>query len=307
MFRKEPDFNQELESHHYLFNAIGQAFLFTNENVSGYVNNIKQDLNGARVLSVCASGDHAFTFYDAGAKQVDTFDINYAQKMVYELKNTMIHKLPYHEFMAFFYGKESFFNRKIIAPIWNDFSDALKIYLEVFYSTNLSSARRMFVYGRAIKNPGVTYTESRTEYNSLRHKLPKDINFLHSDLESLPQKLNAKYDLVVLSNIFDYMYLDAPTTQAALMKFYADILLPIVKNNLNPGGKITFEYLWGDRACNRSNFFDDWKKFQNTFNTMNKEAGLAMNTIEIPSKIENASPKVTAHILVLNTGTQKQH
>ena len=303
MFRKEPDFNQELKSRHYLFNAIGQTFLFTNENVSGYVDNIKQNLDGARVLSVCASGDHAFTFYGAGAKQVDTFDINYAQKMVYELKNTMIRKLPYHEFLVFFYSKEAFFNRKIIAPIWNNFSDALKIYLEVFYSANLSHARRMFVYGRAINNPGIQYTVSKKQYDLLKSKLPTGINFMHTDLETLPQKINTKYDLVVLSNIFDYMYLDAPSTQAALMKFYENILLPIVKNNLNPGGKIAFEYLWGNRACNRNDFFDEWKKYEATFNATKENQ--TMHTIEIPSKIINASSAITAHILTLDT--EKRH
>lgn len=301
MFRQEPDFNQQLESRHYLFNAVGQTFLFTNENVGGYVNNLGQDLTGARVLSVCASGDHAFSFYGAGARQVDTFDINYAQKLIYELKHTMIRHLPYHDFMAFFYGKQTFFNRKIINPIWNEFSDALKIYLEVFYSTNIAHARRMFVYGRAINNPGIPYVNNKRLYDLIKHRLPEKINFVHNDLETLPQKLTAKYDLVVLSNIFDYMYLDAPSTQAALGKFWGDILLPISENNLNPGGQIAFEYLWGNRACNRSDFFEEWKKYESVFNAIKSKNGLAMNTVEIPSQIINASPAVVAHILTLNT------
>ncbi len=286
-------------SRHYLFNPIGQTFLFTNENVGGYINNLGHDLTGARVLTVCASGDHAFTFYGAGAHHVDTFDVNYAQKVIYELKNTMIRKLPYHDFMAFFYGKQTFFNRKIITPIWNDFSDALKIYLEVFYSTNIARARRMFVYGRAIDNPGIPYTNSKKQYDLTRAKLPEKINFLHNDLETLPQKITEKYDLVVLSNIFDYMYLDAPSTQASLAKFYDQILSPIVQNNLNPGGAIAFEYLWGNRACNRSDFFDEWKKYETAFNATKSADGLAMGTVEIPSKIINASPAVMAHILTL--------
>ncbi len=300
MFRKEPDFNSELESRHYLFNAVGQAFLFTNENVGGYADNLNMDLNGARVLSVCASGDHAFTFYGAGARQVDTFDINYTQKLIYELKNTMIRRLPYYEFMAFFYDKNAFFNRRIINPIWNEFSDALKIYLEAFYSMPINRARRLFVYGRAIKNPGVQYTSDKNLYNIIKARLPHGVNFVHTDLETLPKKLNAKYDLVVLSNIFDYMYLDAPTTIDALNKFYADILTPIAQNNLNPGGKIAFEYLWGNRACNRSDFFDDWQKYQAAFNKTKSQDGLLMDTVEIPAQIENASSAVMAHILTLN-------
>lgn len=299
MFYKEPDFNHKLETRHHAFNTVGQGFLVTNENVAGYVEHMGQDLNGARVLSVCSSGDHAFTFYGAGAKHVDTFDVNYTQKMIYELKNTMIRKLPYYEFMAFFYGKNNFFNRKIITPIWNEFSDSLKLYMEVFYSTNVATARRMFVYGRAINNPGVPYINSKNQYDLIRAKLPARISFMHNDLETLPQQLTEKYDLVVLSNIFDYMYLDAPSTQAALMKFYDNILMPITKHNLNPGGKIAFEYLWGTRACNRPDFFGEWKKYESAFNETMAKSGAKMNTVEIPARIENASSAVTAHILVL--------
>lgn len=299
MFYQEPDFNKELDSRRHTFNTVGQTFLVTNENVCGYANNLGQDLTGARVLSVCSSGDHAFTFYGAGAKHVDTFDVNYAQKLIYELKNTMIRELPYYEFTAFFYGKNNFFNRKIIAPIWNKFSDPLKLYMEVFYSTNVADARRMFVYGRAINNPGVPYINNKKQYDLIKSRLPKDISFMHNDLETLPSKLSAKYDLVVLSNIFDYMYLDAPSTQGALMKFYGDILIPIIENNLNPGGKIAFEYLWGTRACNRPDFFGEWKKFESAFNEMKSKSGLKMSTVEIPAQIINASSAVKSHILVL--------
>ena len=302
MFRKEPDFNRELLSQQHTFAAIDKPFLFSNEHISGYLNNLDMDLNGARVLSACGGGDHTFTFLGAGASQVDTFDINYTQKLIYELKNTMIRRLPYHEFMAFFYGKESFFNRKIINPIWNEFSDALKIYLEIFYSRGITHGRQMFIYGRALKNQGIPYTVDRQHYDSTKNKIPEKINFLHTDLETLPHKLSAKYDLVVLSNIFDYMYLDAPSIKIALDMFYQNILSPIAQNNLTNGGKIAFEYLWENRACNRKNFFDEWQKYQTEFNKTKSDQWQVMDTVVIPSQIENYCQPAMAHILTL---TQK--
>ena len=299
MFRKEPDFNCELLSQQHAFTAVDKPFLFSNEDVGAYIDKLNMDLSGARVLSACGGGDHAFTFYGAGASQVDTFDINYAQKLVYELKNTMIHRLPYHEFMAFFYEGTAFFNRKIINPIWNEFSDALKIYLEVFYSYGITRGRQMFMYGRALQNYNIPYILDRQYYNSLKDKTPKKLNFLHTDLETLPHKLSAKYDLVVLSNIFDYMYLDAPSTTNALDMFYQNILSPIAQNNLNPGGKIAFEYLWGNRACNRRGFFDEWQKYQHEFNKTKSDQGQVMDTIEIPYADKYAPNTIKAHILTL--------
>ena len=117
MFYHEPDFNRELEACHHAFNTVGQGFLVTNENVGGYVKYMGQDLTDAHVLSVCSSGDHAFTFYGAGAKQVDTFDVNYTQKLIYELKNTMIRKLSYYEFVAFFYGKNNLTSIKLVVVL----------------------------------------------------------------------------------------------------------------------------------------------------------------------------------------------
>lgn len=77
----------------YAFQDKSPVYLFTNENVAGYLRPI--NLQDARVLSIGASGDHAFEAYLAGAKHVDTFDINSWQKPVIELKTHMIRNLDY--------------------------------------------------------------------------------------------------------------------------------------------------------------------------------------------------------------------
>ena len=79
------------------FNWAGPVFLFTNENIADYLKKLG-NVSGKDVLTVAASGDHAFESFLCGAKNVDTFDINYLQKHVMELKTKMIQKLEYPEF-----------------------------------------------------------------------------------------------------------------------------------------------------------------------------------------------------------------
>ena len=84
-----------------IFKNGAPVYVFTNENIAGYMPALG-DITGARVLSVGASGDHAFESYLAGASHVDTFDINSNQKNIIELKTHMIRHLPYEKFTEFF-------------------------------------------------------------------------------------------------------------------------------------------------------------------------------------------------------------
>ena len=72
-----------------VYNWHAPVFLFTDENISGYLDKT-DDLSGKSVLSVAGSGDHAFECLLRDAKSVDTFDVNYLQKHVIELKSKMI-------------------------------------------------------------------------------------------------------------------------------------------------------------------------------------------------------------------------
>ena len=46
-------FQNELEQNQF-FNPYNSSYLFTTENISGYM----PDLSGKRILTVCSSGDH---------------------------------------------------------------------------------------------------------------------------------------------------------------------------------------------------------------------------------------------------------
>ncbi len=239
----------------YAFQDRASVYLFTNENISGYLKKL-HDLNGARVLSVAASGDHAFEAVMQGATHVDTFDINSYQHHVLELKAHMIRALPYEDFMDFFFDKKNFFNTKIIAPIAHKFSIGLQHFM---MRCNQSDAV-MFKYHGAIAPEydlrNITYLAYGADYQKLSECLPAQIKFHHCKLERVSAKFNQRYDLIMLSNIFYYMFPHEPINENRFLKFYQNILRPLAQNNLSEGGKICFNYMWNTNPAAWSNFMD---------------------------------------------------
>lgn len=240
----------------YAFQDQASVYLFTNENVAGYLNKLC-NLNGGRVLTVASSGDHGFEARLLGATHIDSFDINSYQRNVLELKTRMIRALPYSDFMDFFFDKRNFFNPKIIAPIASQFSRELKYFMN---KCDDGGAMHMFKY-RGPTAPEydlrhISYINSAEDYERLRDILPEKINFHHCKLERVSAKFQRRYDLIMLSNIFYYMYTRERTNEDRFAKFYHNILRPLAENNLADGGKICFNYMWNTNPSVWSNFVD---------------------------------------------------
>ena len=132
-------------------------------------------MHGKRVLSVAAGGDHAFECLLSGASFVDMFDVNYAQKVIVELKSHMIKSLPYEDFMDFFFDKENFFDQRILQPIWNDLPNSVHALLNLYYS-RAERGKRMFYYDGINPNKNhydkIRYLRSQESYEKLQEKLP---------------------------------------------------------------------------------------------------------------------------------------
>lgn len=218
----------------------GPVYLFSNEHVAKFANSFSD----RSILSVCSSGDHAFSAYLAGAKFVDVFDINLMQKSVMELKKTMIQNVSYEDFLDFFFDYKNFFNPQIIKPIKNKLSKSATEFLSLYekYGSFLFTCDYPKVH--ECNKDFITYLKTPSDYYALRDKLPENISFLHTDLEFLPNICQRKYDLVYLSNIFDYVYHNE-TIRNAYQSFYFFVLNRLAKNALGPdGGDIYFRYLW---------------------------------------------------------------
>lgn len=270
-----PDFNRTLQPRHTLFRTMDRVYVFSNENISDCLNQLG-DMRGKRVLSVCASGDHAFECYARGASRVDTFDINYTQKNMMELKLHMIRNLPYEEFLEYFFGCSRRMSSDIITPLWNLFSDSLKIFYSQVYSSNNAYQIGPMISANLTspnRNVGnISYIQDCSVYEHLARTLPEKIKFTHTDLETLPSVISGKYDIILLSNIFDYMYTKLNDNELALSKLYDNVLAPMSKNNLtNETGTIVFDYMWGRRALDRIHLLEDYFYWANKFNARHRD------------------------------------
>ena len=214
-------------------------YIFTNENISAYLSEIK-NMRNARVLTVAASGDHVFEAYLAGARHVDTFDYNYLQRHVMELKTVMIHNLPRADFEEFFYCEHASMNLDIIRPLWDKFSPGLKVWLHAFVQN-----RRKFIYSRQRYNWFMPqYVTDDAKYQQLRECLPYTIPFTHTGVNRVAQKFYGQYDVIMLSNIWAHCTDEKHSNQYNISMFYNQYVEPIVKRNLAPNGAVFFDYQW---------------------------------------------------------------
>ena len=283
MFRHMPDFNHDIVPAGGNHNALGRVYLFTNENIADYVK--KFDMQGKRVLSVAAGGDHAFECLLNGASFVDTFDVNYSQKPIQELKTHMIKSLPYEDFMDFFFNDWSFFDKKILEPIWHDFSPELQLYLDWYYSIGPSAPMRMFVYGASDSHTGsVSYITSKAAYEQLAHKLPPRIKFTHLNAHDISSKIDTQYDFILLSNIFDYLDLPRADASETLACCYDKFLKPLSDKNLSSnGGHVLFNYMWDTSFVS----LEKWNSFAKKFNRKKKDYGHKMHMLDIESPFDS--------------------
>lgn len=277
----------------YTFQDKGAVYLFTNENISGYIDK-SGDITGANILTVGASGDHAFESYLAGAKHVDTFDINSLQKNVIELKTHMIHHLSYADFMDFFFEKQNFFDHKIIQPIQPLFSDDLKS----FVASYTGESKKMFKYLGACAPDFIIkrlkYIRTEQNYESLRNVLPDKIDFKHCNVTHISKHMTKEYKLVMLSNIYEYMYRFLTTNDRRVNAFCKDILTGIMQH-ITPDGRIYFHYAWGGNAASWNNFLSFT---QQRFNMLEN-----LNAIDVPSAFRRE--KTDAVLYALKTQNTK--
>lgn len=274
----------------YAFQDRDPVYLFTNENIYGTLKTAG-DVSGKKLLTVGASGDHAFESYLLGADDVHTFDINSDQKNVIELKNHMIRNLPYADFMDFFFEKKNFFNQKILTPIQSKFSDDLHAFLK---KCNGWDKRKNFKYRAACTSEydikRLQYIANENNYNIVRDRLPEQIPFKHCEISTVYRAMQycvqnygsnylnhkieftnipshyanftERYDLILLSNIFSYLYADSRDVAQRLSYMHRNVLAPLIANNTTDGGRVYFHYAWGaDTSA--------WVNFLHYFQTQN--------------------------------------
>lgn len=195
------------------------VYPFTNENVTSY--EYLYDFDNARVLSVLGSGDQYFASLLYGAKDVDLFDVNGLAYDFFVLKYYGILILSYDEFYDYFIIKElndlKYFKRLIqFLPL--TVVNRL-CYLYEKYN-GLSSLLFFRVIGSNENGGCIPYFDKENYYKLqsilLNRKFPR---FYLSNFLRLSDKVDDKsYDVILTSNIFDWLYKDCEIESVGVYK-----------------------------------------------------------------------------------------
>lgn len=221
-----------------------KSYPFTNENVTSYERLF--DINGSNVLSVLGSGDQYFSSLLYGAETVDLFDINMLALYHFVLKFIGIKLLSYEEFIDFFVTSR-LTNIKIYNKIKSSLPSYVRIVLDnyiktkgsleyLIYHNYLNDQKINFMTGKVIP-----YFE-RNKFYELKSIL-KEVEFpkiyIMDLVKDLPDFLDKKYDIILLSNIKMYTGMSYDEFASFLKEKYYPYL--------NDGGVIQANYCWFDK------------------------------------------------------------
>lgn len=207
----------DINWHSANFGMYSPAYATTNEDWRFAMHELNP--TGKSVLTVAASGDQPIAFQVNGASDVDTFDTTYFAKVVMDIKTAALQTMNRSQ-----YGRLVLELRD--ARSTDDISDYDKI-KSVCPRETLTAMRQMrgcriFSQGTGIRDE---YLPNEGEYNAAKKIIKQPMNFIWSNLESLHTKLNKKYDLIYLSNIFEYFH-DSDKITKTLNSLY-----PFLKEN----------------------------------------------------------------------------
>ncbi|MBQ8368116.1 MAG: class I SAM-dependent methyltransferase [Alphaproteobacteria bacterium] len=226
------------------------AYVVSNENLR-HTTGLTRDM-GRRVLTVAGSGEQPLFYTINGAIQIDTFDISYCARAIMDIKTQAIRSgMPYEQYKKLL--KDLHF-----APSASKVSGVSEI-LPKIPAHSAQFVRGMDgyrIFGNGL-NPEYYASEmiSETEYKTLQKALRGAFKFIWSDVATLHTQLNGEYDVINLSNIFEWS---------------PDLIQPTLtnlRNYVRPGGYILVQTGCGmaigknmDKFIDVQDALKDWAK-----------------------------------------------
>lgn len=249
------------------FSKYSKGYLWTNENIKEYINKkYISEYNSA--LSVTASGDHLFNLILNNVLNIDTFDTNtLTEYNVLGLKKALIEKFKYNDFLTIceliannmLTLEETTYLIKDLLPLmdkkyrkyWQNISE-YNYQLQKNNDEYLDLFAMLFI-NITEKNNFIrrnSYLVGKDNYDKFKENMMRaNINFYCTNainiLDTFP---NQKYDVILLSNILDYITINWNYEQ---LRKFEDELLFITNNN----GKIFLAYLLNYYNKNNKNIF----------------------------------------------------
>lgn len=206
------------------FNTYSKCYFYTTENIKSYLNRLTYAKN--RVSTVIGSGDQIFNLAYLGFKNIDAFDINVLTYFNFYLRRALILAFSYEGYMAI---SKEFLDRKTplsrLKDLFNYLEDLLPDDVSYFYNALMIEQEKLqkdgFSWYNLFSNLYVypyidynfidynLYMDGVESFYSLKEKLEHlDIHFTFDNVVHVASKLEGNYDLILLSNIVDYLHFD---------------------------------------------------------------------------------------------------
>jgi hypothetical protein len=181
------------------FGAFAPAYTISNEDQRWATTAIP---NVSKVLTVAGSGDQALFYKLAGAKIIDTFDKSKNARVIQDIKFVAIQKYSLREYNRLLF--DLFYAENIIRmPQMQKImpflpAQTIRIITQPGNKHILGAGMDVSAYPENIP--------TEQEYAKLLATHKKAFRFVACDLYDLGAKISGRYDLINISNIFDYCY-----------------------------------------------------------------------------------------------------
>ena len=196
------------------FDEYSRGYLFTTEYIGRYLDQLTFNKN--RALTILSSGDHVFNLLFKGINEIDTFDINRLNYFTFWLKKAFILNLSFREFNSLSSCLSSdFLLERFYQYLCRSKLDMPRLVFQ-FYEELISYEYSLDHQHNGLKNlyfsthssilQSNNYLRTKQNYLDLREKLKTlKLNMYFQDALSVPKLLEKEYDLILLSNVSDYL------------------------------------------------------------------------------------------------------
>ena len=222
------------------------VYFETNEYVGEILDNF--DVENKKVLTVLASGDQAFHFYNKGAKKVDVFDINKLTFYYYYLRIWNMRK--YHEMYPRWDKLDNNYINELLLSVKPESKDELLAYNYWICFINKFDSKMI---KRFLLPPYYADIYSDSDSELILEKIDNDsFKFYHTDISGVVD-IPQKYDFIYTSNLSDFVKKDK-------LVLYRDNLY----NHLNKGGIVLSSCVYGAET-KQKRFMKKYFKYRKIF------------------------------------------
>jgi len=195
-----------------IFRKYSMSYFTTTEFISDYLGNEK--FNTGSALTILASGDHVFSLALSGLQKINAFDINRLAYYVYYLKLAMLKKLPYDTFLKICYYFTYYSYRDEVKEMIDSLKsempeDVYEYFRRILEIDEKETGSIYNLFYEAVfdmlevANP---YLHSEDDYLMCRKRISDtEVNLYFGDARDIPDKVGGLYDIILLSNVADYL------------------------------------------------------------------------------------------------------